>query len=103
MPWPERPSSARLHVEAELHDVAVGDLVVLALDAHLADLAGLGPRADGDQLLPVDHLGPDEAALEVRVDDPGALRRLPTGAERPRPALLLAGGEERAQAQQVVR
>ena len=34
------------HVEADLHDVTVGDLVVLAFDAQLADLARLRPRAD---------------------------------------------------------
>ena len=41
------------------------DDVVLALDAELADLLGLGPRAELEELVPVDHLGPDEAPLEV--------------------------------------
>src|SRR5690606_36510692 len=41
---PVCPAAAELHVEADLHHVAVGDLVVLALDAELAQLAGLCPR-----------------------------------------------------------
>src|SRR5918995_1158654 len=93
--WCSATTSASLHVEAELHGVAVDHLVVLALDAELAHVAGLGPRTDGDQLVPADDLGPDEAPLEVGVDDPGAAGRLPPGLERPRPGLLLAGGEER--------
>ena len=76
-----------LHVEAELHHVAVAGDVVLALEADLAELLGLGPRADVEQLVPVDDLGPDEAALEVGVDAPGALRaRWSRLVERPGPA-----------------
>ena len=41
-------------------------------------------------------------ALDVGVDAAGTLGRLGAGAEGPRPRLLVAGGEERAQAQQVV-
>ena len=91
-----------LDVEAELDDVAVVDDVVLALEADLAELLGLRPAADVEQLVPADHLGADEAALEVGVDAPGALRRRRAVAERPRPRLLVAGREERAQAEQVV-
>ena len=55
-----------------------------------------------EQLVPVDDLGPDEAALQVGVDHAGALGRLGAGAERPRPALLVARREERAQPEEVV-
>ena len=41
--------------------------------------------------------------MEVGVDAARALRRRGAGPERPRPALLLAGGEEGPQAQQVIR
>ena len=41
-------------------------------------------------------------ALQVRVDDAGALGRPGAGPERPRPALLVAGREEGAPAQQVI-
>ena len=55
-----------------------------------------------EQLVPLDDLGPDEAALEVGVDAAGALGRRRAVVERPRPGLLVAGGEERAQPEQVV-
>ena len=79
------------------------DHVVLALDAELADVLGLVPRAELEQLVPVDHLGPDEArARSRRGSRPAHCGRLVAGAERPRPRLLLAGGEEGAQAEQLV-
>ena len=56
-----------------------------------------------EQLVPVDHLGPDEAPLQVGVDHARALGCLGAGAERPRPRLLVARREERAPAEQVVR
>src|SRR3954471_25011430 len=83
--------------EAELDHVAVLDDVVLALQAHLAQLTGLRPGADVEQLVPLDHLGPDEPALEVGVDAPGALRRGRALEEGPGAGLLLARGQERAQ------
>src|SRR5579875_3950992 len=89
-------------VESDLEHVAVGHLVVLALDAELARLLGPRPRSDLQELVPADHLGADEPALEVRVDDPGALGGLGAGPEGPRPALLVPGGEERAPTEQVV-
>ena len=48
--------------------------------------------------MPDDHLGADEAALQVGVDHAGALGRGRAGAERPRAGLLVARREERARA-----
>src|SRR3954468_6266479 len=100
---PSRTSQGISDVEPDLEDVAVLDLVVLAFDAELADFLGLVPRTEVEQLVPADDLGADEAALQVGVDHAGALGRLRTGAERPRPRLLVARRQERAQAQQEVR
>src|SRR5580704_2031274 len=61
------------HVEPDLQHVAVDHLVILTLDAQLARLLGRLPRAEIEQLVPPDHLGPDEAPLQVRVDHPCAL------------------------------
>ena len=55
-------------VEADLDDVAVLHLVVLALGAQLGHLARLGERAELDQVVVVDYLGANEAAREVGVD-----------------------------------
>src|SRR3954452_8832433 len=102
---PESPQIAKalLDVEADLEHVAVEHLVVLALDAQLAFGLRLGPAADGQQLVPADDLGADEPALQVGMDDPGALGCLRAGSERPGPALLVAGREERPPPEQVVR
>src|SRR5579875_323680 len=81
-------------VEADLEDIAVHHLVVLALDPQLARLPGRRPGPVGQQLVPVDHFGPDEAPLQVGVDHPGALGGLGTGPEGPGPALFLPGGEK---------
>src|SRR5262249_913326 len=92
----------RLYIEQEVHDVAVLDDVVLALDAQLAGgldrslLAVLIEVVDG-----VD-LGADEALLEVGVDHAGRLGSERALADRPRADLLLAGGEVRLQAEQAV-
>lgn len=79
------------------------DDVLLALHAQAARLLRLRPRSELEQLPPPDHLGPDEAALQIGVDDPGALGRPRAGMERPGTRLLLTGGEERAPVEQVVR
>src|SRR4051794_37737964 len=59
------------HVEAELHDVAVGHDVVLALHPHPARCLGGVHRPGLDQVVVGDDLGLDEAAPEVGVDDAG--------------------------------
>src|SRR4051794_27011270 len=66
-------SYADLHVEAELHDVAVRHDVVLALDPDPTARLGLGHRSGLHELLEADDLGLDEATLEVGVDHAGCL------------------------------
>src|SRR5579862_7572124 len=95
-------SSPGSHIEPEFDYVAVVDDVLLAFDAKAAGLAGLGKGAQPDQVVEVDDLGGDKAALEIGVDDAGGGGRLVAGANGPGPRLILAGGEVGAQAQQVV-
>ncbi len=57
--------ATELHVEPDLQDVAVGDLVVLPLHPQLAGRLGGVPGSQCEKLVPGDHLGPDEAPLEV--------------------------------------
>ena len=94
--------SLLLHVEPELHHVAVLHDVFLALDPQLAGFAGLGVGAEADEVVEVDGLGRDEAALEIAVDDAGGGGRFVAGADGPGAGLLLAGGEVGAQAEQVI-
>src|SRR5690606_30053476 len=93
--------SSPLHVEAELHDVAVGHDVVLALDPRLSCSTHSGDRTGLDQVLEGDHLGLDEAALEVGVDHPRGLRRGPALADGPGPGLLGPGREVGLQPERV--
>ena len=55
-----------------------------------------------DEVVVGDHLGADEALLEVGVDHAGGLRRQRAAAQRPGAHFLRAGGEVRQQAEQVV-
>ena len=50
-PGHREPPQTGSHVEADLEHVAVGDLVVLPLDPELAEILGLRPRPDLEELL----------------------------------------------------
>ena len=60
--------SPKLHVEAEIDHVAVGDNVLLAFQAQLAGFAAFGLAAQLAEVVPAHDLGADEAALDIRVD-----------------------------------
>ena len=51
-------------------------------------------RAGGDEIVPANHLGPDEPARDVAVDRLGGVERRFTLVQRPRARLLVARGEE---------
>ena len=92
-----------LPAEEDLDDVAVADAVGLALRAEPAGLARLGHRAERQQVVVRDGLGPDEALREVGVDRAGRIDRRRAVADRPGPDLVRAGGQERDQPEQPVR
>ena len=85
----ERSTSTDLRRKPEMHDVAVGDHIILAFQPHLADVARAGFAAERHIVVVGDGLGADEAALEIGVDDAGRLRRL--GAARDRPGAASFG------------
>src|SRR5689334_9872374 len=89
----DRPRSA-LHGKPKVDDVAVAHDVVLALEAELPRLAALRLAAEADEVLVRDHLGADEAALDVAVDLAGGLERRGPAADGPCAALVLARGEK---------
>ena len=57
--------------------------------------------AELDEVVPVDHLAADEAARDVGVDRARGVERGLAVAQRPRPRVLLAGGEERDQVERL--
>ena len=103
MPCAVRRFPERSDVEAEERHVAVVHDIVLALGADEAFLLGDGHAAAGFQVVERDDLSADEAALEVRVDLAGGLRRLRAARDRPGAALIAAARQERNEPQQAVR
>src|SRR5262245_54618097 len=84
-----------LDVEPEVHDVALADDVVLALEAQLAGLLRALLTVERDVVVVGDDLGADEALLEVRVDLAGRLRRERPGTAGPVARFLGARCEKR--------
>ena len=80
--------------EANVEDVAVLDDVGLPLEPLEALPGGLGVRAGGDEVVPADHLGADEAVGDVRVDRLGGLDRGAAPAQRPGTGFLVTRREE---------
>ena len=78
----------------EMHDVAVGDHVVLAFEAEPAGIARAGLAAELDVVVIGDGLGADEAVLEIGMDDAGRLRRPGAAGDGPGARLLRTRGEE---------
>src|SRR5258708_25596625 len=95
--------SAGSDVEAKDRGIAILKNVLLALDAHLAQGTRLQPPAGVAQPLPADHIGLDKASLEIAMDDTSGLRCTGAAPNRPGAALRLARGQERDQAEDLVR
>ena len=99
---PVNYSLSGLHVEAEVHDVAVLNYVVFAFDVHLAGFLYGGLAAQCHVVVVFYHLGADKTFLEVAVYHSRALRSLAAAAEGPCSHFLRAGGEEGFKVEQLV-
>ena len=93
---------APLHVEQEVHDVAILHEVFLAFGTHKTCFLGGVPAAVLEEVGVAQSFGADKASFKVRVDDTCALRCLETSVERPGAAFLFASGEECAQSEDFV-
>src|SRR5436853_7600251 len=87
------PATGLLDVEPEVQHVAVLDDVVFPLHPKHARRPAARLALVRDEIRVRHHLRPDEAALEVGVDDRRGLRRLPAALDRPGADLLRARGE----------
>src|SRR3989304_5303902 len=98
--WRRREPSVKANqagasdAEQDVHHVAVLDEVLLPLAAQAAVPLRLREPARRQQLIPADHLRPDEPPLDVRVDATGRLQGGRPGGQRPGAALRIASGEE---------
>src|SRR5262245_34306840 len=118
--WPEKPTtwnsgsrptapvaaagcgSGNSDIEAEVHDVAFLHDILLAFEAEPAGFPRACLPLVGAVVIVRGRLGADAAALEVRVDDAGGLRRGRPGAHGPGAHLLRPRGEEGQEAEQPV-
>src|SRR5437870_11092843 len=91
-----------LRRESKMQDVAVGDLVVLALEPHLAGVARAGLTTERRIVVIGDGLHTNETALEIGMNHRRRLRSLGASRDGPRRRLLRAGGEERDQIEQLM-
>ena len=77
------PANPLLHVEAEVHDIALPDDVFLAFESQATCLFGALLTVAGDEVVVSDHFGTDKAFLEIRVNFTSRLRRRRTDFGRP--------------------
>ena len=95
-------TESRSYVKPEINDVAIFDGVIPAFDTHSAGIACAGLPAESDKVLVADHLRPDEATFEIRMDDRGGGGRARAGANGPGATYLGICGKETLQAEQAV-
>ena len=95
-------AEADLYVEAEMHDIAVLDDILLAFLPRLAGFLGPGLAVEPYVVAIGDGFRLDEALLEVPVDHASGLWRRRALADRPGAGLLWADCEVGKQPQQVV-
>src|SRR4029078_9553776 len=86
-------NQARSGCKPEMHHIAVGDDVVLALEPHLLGVLSAGLAVVGDVVGITDRLSTDETFFEVGVNYAGRLGRLSTLCDGPSTRLLRTGGE----------
>src|SRR6266550_7719229 len=97
------PIETRSNIKEDVHDLAVLYRIRLSLCPHDSPPLRLGLAPRLQQLVPSDDLGANEAPLEIRVNDARRLLRGRAARHRPRANFVLAGREERAESQQLVR
>src|SRR5450432_3344160 len=87
------PSALRLGIKPEMHDVAVGDDILLALQPQLAGVAGAGLAAQCDVIAVGDGFGPDKALFEISMNHARGGWRLGAAVDGPGAGFLRADGE----------
>src|SRR4051812_37821085 len=88
--------------EAEMHDVAILDDVVLPLEPELPGIAGARFAAQRYIIIVGNRLGTDEALFEIGVDDARGLRRARPFAHRPGTRFLRPSSEIGKEVQELV-
>jgi len=79
-----------LHIKQEVHNVSVGNNVILAFCTHYSRSATGGFRFVLHKILVGDNFGTDKTLLKVCMNNPCRLRCLPPRMNRPSSVFLLA-------------
>src|SRR5882724_2501776 len=95
---PEIEPMKELHVEPKFDDVAVFDDVILSFDSQFPGVARFRERAQRNEVVEVNGLGCNEAALEIGMDYAGRRWGFVPGANRPGARFFFAGRQISAQA-----
>src|SRR5437660_9107552 len=93
--WHDDDISTRsaLGIKPEMHDVAVGDDILLAFQPQLAGIASAGFAAKRDVIGVGDGFGADKSLFEIGMDHAGRGGRLSAAVYGPGPRLLRPDGE----------
>src|SRR5258707_13476483 len=75
-------------IKPEMHNVAIGDDVLLAFQPQLAGIAGAGLAAERDVIGVGDGFGADKSLFEIGMDHAGRGGRLGAAVDGPGPRLL---------------
>src|SRR5260370_40392650 len=80
-------------IKPEMHDVAVGEDVLLAFQPQLAGIAGAGLAAERDVIGIGNRLGANKTLFEIGMNDAGGGGRPGAAVDGPGPRLLRPDGE----------
>src|SRR5260370_18582566 len=89
-------------IKPEMHDVAVGDDVLLAFQPQLAGIAGAGLAAERDVLGIGNRLGANKTLFEIGMNDAGGGGRPGAAVDGPGPRLLRPDGEIGDEVQELI-
>ena len=79
-----------------MHDISILYQIIFTFRCQFAGCTALCFTAQRHEIFVFDHLGANEAAFEIRMDNAGALRCLIAGLERPGVYLIATCREEGA-------
>src|SRR5204863_1172557 len=97
-----RPGRNALIVETEMHDVAVGDDILLALQPQLAGAARAGLTAQRNIVIICERPGADTTLLKVGMDDAGRGRAPGAAMDGPGTGFLRPDGEIGDEVEQLI-
>src|SRR5260370_4962805 len=91
-----------LSIKPEMHDVAVGDDILLAFQPQLAGVAGAGLATERDVISVGNGFGANKTLFEIGVNNAGRSGRPGAAVDGPGPRLLRPDGEIGDEVEQLI-